>query len=96
MGILRPVYPSPDPITTVDGTSTAVAVGAAKAFWIHVGGAARVAVRTSSTPLTLNSGNSAALAANQLYGPFPLMTGHDTHIHVAGVGGTPVATITLV
>jgi hypothetical protein len=45
--------------------------------------------------LTLNSTNSAPLAASVLYGPFRF-NGTDTHIHVAGVGGTPTATVTLV
>ena len=95
-GNYRPVYPSPDPITTADGTSTAVPVGSAKGFWIVVDGAARVAVRSTDTPVTLDDTNSAALASGMLYGTFQLMGGPDKFIHVAGVGGTPVATITLV
>jgi hypothetical protein len=94
MSFGRP-HASPDPITTISGTSTAVARGSATGFYVLVSAAARIAVRQSDTPLTLNSTNSAPLAASVLYGPFRF-NGTDTHIHVAGVGGTPTATVTLV
>jgi hypothetical protein len=95
MSRMRPAF-SGAKITTVSGTSTATAIPAgSQGFWLSMAAAGFVLVNASATPFAMTAANSGPVAAG-LYGPFEFSPGQDRYVHVAGDGGTPVATITFV
>jgi hypothetical protein len=82
-------------LATTSGTSQSVNLDISSEFWINSAGDIFVAVRSSSTPVTLTLSNSTVMAAG-IYGPFhkPDPTS-GKWLHIAGNGGTPAVTVTL-
>lgn len=82
-------------MTLAADTSVAIPVGNATSFWITSDAITWVVVSNDDTPITLDETNATLIGADLLYGPFHLMTGYDTHIHVAGDGVVGAAIVTL-
>ena len=95
MNRFRPLGGGPGPVTLAADDSVAVPVGAATSFWITSDAITWVVVTNDDTSFTLDETNATLIAADHLYGPFQLMVGYDTHIHVAGDGVTGAAIVTL-
>ncbi len=97
MGRMRPIYPGGAVVTAASGVSTATPIANATGFWVHGTTAFWITVNRSATVLNpINATNATPMAAAILYGPFEVMAGYDTHIHVGGNGAVSTVTITLV
>lgn len=80
-------------ITTTAGTAQPIALGNAAEYWILSGGDIFVVGAIATGTPTLTIANSTTMGAG-LYGPFH-RTPNISFLHIAGNGGTPAVTVTV-